>query len=586
MLRAMRFEAVLSALLALLLAARQWWPAFRSLPSTGFGDWQMIHHHWEAQRIAVQRFGEWPVWDPFFCGGITIAGNPESQLYAPLFWLTFLIGSIAAAKLFLLLHAACALLGMYWLARAEYRLQPGAAAFAAVAWALSGWLAWDGSGGHATFLPFAFAPWIVLCFRRSERSPAFVVATAALLVLTLLEGGTYPFPYFVLLLALELGLKLAQRGSVRAVLRGAAQIAALTTLAGAIRLLPIALELSATPRAVASEDALGWRDVWLMLTARSHEWSFAPHPYVWPEYGSYVGYSVLALAAIGAAACVARRAPPHLLLGLLLFGLLMLGSPAPYFPWPLLHELPVYDSLRVPSRFAVLVTFYLALLAGHALALLLMRLPRRPALAVAGLAVAAQSADMLAVTAEIVDRWHEPPLSSAAPEPAFHVANDSRYGFALASYPQLNVGSLLCYAGAMNWQASPALWIGRSAQARVVRARGRVLSWGVTTRRVFAEVDLPKPARVVFNQNHAPGWTASTGELQEDRGRLAVDLPAGRRRIELVYAPPALGYAAALSALGLGLMLWLLWRARATLPPPPVLHPVASRAPADAAHPD
>ena len=45
-----------------------------------------------------------------------------------------------------------------------------------------------------------------------------------------------------------------------------------------------------------SSDFLTLRDVLTMLTARDHAWRFPPHPYVWPEYGSYVGWPVLAFA--------------------------------------------------------------------------------------------------------------------------------------------------------------------------------------------------------------------------------------------------------------------------------------------------
>jgi len=62
---------------ALLLAALQWFPAFRDPAATGFGDWQMIHHNWEAAYVALARFGEWPLWDPFHCGGVSILGNPD-----------------------------------------------------------------------------------------------------------------------------------------------------------------------------------------------------------------------------------------------------------------------------------------------------------------------------------------------------------------------------------------------------------------------------------------------------------------------------------------------------------------------------
>src|SRR3954468_9808582 len=74
-------EHIAALIGALLLATLQWYPAFSDVRATGFGDWQMIHHNWEAAYIAITRFGEWPLWDPFHCGGVSILGNPESQVY-------------------------------------------------------------------------------------------------------------------------------------------------------------------------------------------------------------------------------------------------------------------------------------------------------------------------------------------------------------------------------------------------------------------------------------------------------------------------------------------------------------------------
>jgi hypothetical protein len=561
-----RVELGLAAGGAVVLALLQWWPAFERPLSTGFGDWQMIHHNWEAARIALARFGEWPLWDPFHCGGVTILGNPESQVYSPLFWLSFVTGSVIASKLFVVAHVACALLGMFVLARREYGCGVVAACFAASVWALSGFFAWHGAGGHATFLPFAFAPLVVLCFRRGLHDVRYVVATAALLALTLLEGGTYPFPYLVLLLGLELGRALLIDGPSRAraalVARKLLLLAGLTILLGGVRLLPVVISLADNPRQVESTDSLTLSEVWLMLTAREHPWRFPPHPYVWPEYGTYVGYFVPLLGLAGALAC-AYRGPRHLLVGVACFGALMLGSPAPWFPWPLLHELPVYDSLRVPSRFAVLFTFYLALLGAVAIELVLTRLRGRGRIAtgLAALLLAGQTADVLIVNHDVVDRWRGTPVFAGPPMPAFYMVKERGYHEAYASYPQRNIGTPLCYVGGMDWSVSPALWDGPMPQARVMpEDAGRVLTWNRSTRRLSAEVELRRPATLIWNQNHAPGFETSAGRLRSDRGLIAVDLPAGRATVQVRYAPSWLVPSVSLTVAGLALGAVLLRR--------------------------
>jgi hypothetical protein len=333
-----------------------------------------------------------------------------------------------------------------------------------------------------------------------------------------------------------------------------ATIVLLTSLLGAIRLIPIAIALHDTPRTIESRDFLGFADVVAMLTARSHAWRFPPHPYVWAEYGSYVGWPVVGLALAGAVLC-ARRGPRDVLAGAAFFLLLMLGSRAPYYPWPLLHELPVFDSLRVPSRFAILFTLYLALLAAIALQCLLRQARTQAWLRVASVLVAVQAVHMIAVHYRIVDSWNGPPISTAAPGADFHLVRDYDYDARYASYPHDNLGTDVCYVGGMSWPVSPALWIGARPQARVPNAVGHVRSAGRTSRRVFADVDLSADARVVFNQNYARGFVSSVGNVVEDRGRLAVDVPAGTRHVEVTYTPAWFLPSAALSLAGLALSL-------------------------------
>lgn len=540
--------------LSSLLALVQWWPMLRSASATGFGDWQMIHHNWEASFIALSRFGEWPLWDPFHCGGVPILGNPESQLYAPWFWLSFAFGTVFAVKLMLLGHIACAAAGMYWLARSRYQLQPGPAAVAAVAWSCSGCFVWDGAGGHATFLSFAFAPWLSYFIHRNHSLVRDAAAVAALLVLCLFEGGTYPLPFFVLWIGFELGVRAVYRKTLWPSLQFGAISVGLLAVCGAIRFVPIYLTLQAHPRQVPNRDALSLSDVWTMLTARTHSWRVPGHPFVWPEYGSYVGIAVVVLAALGIAIAV-RRARWHLLLGLLLYSALMLGNLGDYAPYSLLHRLPVYDSLRVPSRFAIFVTFYIALLAAHCVDAGLCRLKKpRTLLAASVVCVAGLCGDLLSASWSIVELWRHPPLSAAEPAREFYLLPGNTYA-SYASYPRLNVGTTNCYVGGMNWPVSQALWRGAEPQVRLPAGKGELHDWQSSPNSIRATLTTREPTRVLFNRNYARGYQSNLGAPANDEGLLALDVPAGQHTITLSYRPPELIPSAAVSLFGVALLL-------------------------------
>lgn len=561
--RAPRRSALILAAASLLAAVGLWLPAFRTLEGTGFGDWQFFHHMWEAGFVALTRYGEWPLWDPYHCGGITILGNPQSQHMSPLYLLALLAGPTLGSKLFLCAHAWAGFAGMYLFARREHDLGVPGAALASLAWAASGFFVSHGSGGHSAFLPFYFAPFVLLAWRAAARDLRYAAAVAGLLTLVLLEGGVYPFPYLMLLLAFDTLARTISGEAVRPIARAGTVAAMLTALLGAIRLLPIADELARNPRTMPSLDGVSVAEALEMLTAREHEWRYLGHEFVWPEYGTYVGWGILSLAALGVAS--ARRKPwLAVVAGAVVFFGLMLGQHGPASPWAIVHRLPIYDSLRVPSRFAVLFTLYLGLLAGRGLDWIADRFERpsmpamlaRASVVLPPLAIAAIATDLLIVHYPILDRWTDPPIVTDFVSPRYYLTAERPYGRYYASFPRMNLGSRGCYE-AMNFTPARGLWSGDQAQARVLGGTGSVVGFSRTTSRVFASVRLERASRVLFDQNFAPGWHSNLGEVVEQSGMLAVDLPAGAHQITLVYRPRTLVPGLSLSLLGLLLALTL-----------------------------
>jgi hypothetical protein len=545
------------------VALVQWWPMFRSPLATGFGDWQMIHHNWEAAYVAVSRFGEWPLWDPFHCGGVPILGNPESQVYSPWFLLSFVVGTVIAVKLMVLGHIACAAAGVYWLARRRYELRPEAAALAGIAWSCCGCFVWDAAGGHATFLSFAFAPWLTYFIHRGADQLREAAAVGGLLLLTLLEGGTYPLPFFLLWTMFELCVRVVARKDALGSVRFAAISYGVLAVCGAIRFVPIYLALKANPRQVPNHDALSLTDIWTMLTARAHPWRVPGHPFVWAEYGSYVGVVVVIMALIGLVV-VLRQRRWHLVLGLALFTSLMLGNLGDYAPYSLLHHLPIYDSLRVPSRFAIFFTLYLALLAAHALDHGLRRLPRpRLASNIGVLVAAGVFCDLVVASWPQTNLWAGAPLSSEPAAQHFHLVTRN-YHESYASYPRLNLGTRSCYVGGMNWPVSPALWLGDRPQVEVPPQAGKLQHWERTPNTFRAHVSLRAEARLRFNQNAARDFVSNTGTISSAKGLLALDLPAGEHHLTVKYRPRELLPSAAVSGIGLLGLLAILWRRRST----------------------
>lgn len=563
------------AMTSFIAAAALWAPAFWHWDASGFGDWQQFHHWWEIGVVSVRRFGEWPLWDPYHCGGVSQWGQPQAQNYGPLYLLFAVpFGTTIGHKLFIFVHHIIGWASTYVFARREERLTRAASFFGATVWCASGFYAWHAAGGHSTFLSFYYTPLLLLMWRRAQVDVRYCVPVALIMTEMLLEGAHYPVPFAVVILAFDSIARF--RGSNRGpVVRTIVVAGGLTAFLGAVRWMPILLAMHRYPRPIEDTDKMTLAEVLEMLTSREHAWTWPGHPWVWAEYGTYVGYGVLGLAAIGVLAALATRRF-SLIAGAGLFLLFAMGHHGPYWPATILHSLPFVSNLHLPSRWQVFFTLYLALLGAvgiHALDRGLSRVrftrdadwfrPMIPWLVVLGVIV-----DLYVVSLSVTDRWNGPPVGVGPAEAHFHLISSYRYHDEYSNYPSRNLGTMECY-DAVPWPKSRTLWSGDVPQVRFSNADGTttgregdvLTSFSRTNHTAFADVTLGSPGRIIFNQNHQQEWHSNVGHLVDDgETRLAVELPAGHHRVSIYFAPDDLPYSLITSGVGILLSLVLLTR--------------------------
>ena len=103
-------------------------------------DWDLFFFHTHSVYRSVAEFGELPLWNPWYCGGFPMIGNPQAASLDPFFLLDLLIGPIVAIKLKIVAHYAIGLGGMYWCCR-QMGLSLLASVYAAGTFLFSTWLA-------------------------------------------------------------------------------------------------------------------------------------------------------------------------------------------------------------------------------------------------------------------------------------------------------------------------------------------------------------------------------------------------------------------------------------------------------------
>jgi hypothetical protein len=558
-------------------------------------DWRHFAMLWEAARVSLGDFHQFPSWNPYHCGGLVLYQHPESPFPGPLFLLTFFwLPTAVAMKLWIVAHLVCGTLG----ARALVVDRGGSAAeqlLAAALMAASGFFAQHIGGGHLSFTPFLYLPLIVWAFRRSLRDVRYAAIVAGLFAVTVLEGGTYPAPLMAVALAAECLARLGSAEDRRAMARVVPVVAVLFVLLAGVRLLPELHYLREHPRLEPLDDGIGLGEVFSFWTTREHPRRMATHRYVWPEYDTYVGVVPVALMLVGVVVALfvpdPRRRERRI--DLAMFAALVwcaLGRVRPFSLAALLHTLPAFRSLRVPSRFLgpAMVGFGLlataALAAARRLAESRGRRAAQAARAAALVLALGVALDLCLTNQRVMQQGLEPILPRGPASADFFQNSAADYG-RLATYPVAGTGTRGCYV-ALEWKPAPGIVDGRVPQARLEPpTAGTIRQTLWSPNRLTFDIRLDVPALVIVNQNYESGWQAEGGEalgayvVPERRfwdirahpselpakgaiGLLAVPLAAGTHHLSLRHRPPWLWSGGFLSLAGLALAALILRGAR------------------------
>ncbi|MBI5490349.1 MAG: hypothetical protein HY905_23635 [Deltaproteobacteria bacterium] len=551
----------------------------------GQTDWGYFHFLDEVARRTVLDFGEAPEWNPYYCGGNVLAANTQAHVWSPWFVFPLIFGPAAGVKISIVLHGLIGAAGMWMLLGATGIRGPGRF-LGTTLFACAGFFGHQIAAGHVWALPFYYLPFVLLFLLRGCYELRWAALAGAFWGLMAMEGGVYPAPYTgvlvgAVLLAVVLGwTPLEGRARARGWKVFAAGAICLVAffLFAAAKLLPDIYHMAAVPRTAPEYpriglgtllDAFTWRNVTGTWDKPSHhDWGF------WGEYSTYVGWAGLALCA-GAVVLRFRQVRVQLVLLALSLSLAM-GALGPGTPWDLLHRLPVFENLRVPSRFLVFAAFILAWFAAIAVSggetWLRARLANHkwgwlavalPAVVAVGLAADTTSFNAHAFYMAFSDRPLDPDRPAA---PMEQIRGSYRR---MGDHVAANHGTMRCQEINSVPRSKRVGEQGRE-YGIVEPATGTVhlLDW--SPNQINLEVDLPGPATVWVNQNYHEGWSSDVGAVGPLDHQLTVQLPAGTRRVRLVYRAPGLRAGLLITALGAFLLAgWFIgdrwWRSKSSV---------------------
>lgn len=565
---------VVAAVTSLVLLSLYVSPLWNDLHTWGGTfDWGYFFFLAEVDRKTLVEFLQFPLWNPYYCGGSVHLANPQSFTLSPFNVFVLVFGTPMGIRLMLTATTLMAADGVRRWSLA-IGIEPPCAWLAGTFYAASGAMAQHLGGGHIGWMAFALTPYCLWAFHRAlDGDRRFIAVGAFALAWTFVHFGVYPYPYTALAVgAYGLCVGFAQRRVRSAVTIGLAMAALSLGLAG-LRLVPLIEFILEHPRSVRDQDALQFRELWEIYAVRHSARRFGRHPWVWPEYGNYVG--VLGVVTVGAGMVVAlarrtsRRWAWPAVAGVVFFVACQMGN-HPALPWTYIRKLPVYENLRVPSRFTTLVGLFAAPLFGWA-ATALVALVRAHRGALRVLAVAGMMLLVMSLANQIDfnrEQWRQtfgrsPPAGRPAPHFRQMRGNRAR----MFAYPRMNQGSLDCF------EESPLPKSKRLSGTRAVEEwlldpeRGSAKRFSWTPNRIEVHVRLTEASTLLINQNFAAGWNSSAGQVVSHEGLLAVALSAGDHRVVLSYWPRSFSFGLAVSIAALLVSAWLMFRGRSSGPP-------------------
>ena len=554
-----------SGLMAVLFA----WPLLTRISATGVWDWPEAAAHYEAARLTIFRYEQFPFWNPYMCSGAPGLANPQTYWLSLTFLFALMFGVVAGPKLAIVVYLTLGGLGMWLLLR---RLKIGwlAALLGPAVFLLNGFMAVHISGGQFLWLTLAWVPWVMYGYVRSRVSWRWVLFAGAGLAMIGLEGRSYLVGY--------LAIGLAASGLMEDVLyrwRGkglarAAAILASAFLLGAWKFIPDLHFLAMVSSSLGEGDVPAPGLTLLKALVARPGWVGDPTTHLdFIETGMYIGVVPVALAAAGFWALKKRR----LALILTFFGIVFLAI-ALSGEDSVLELVPVLRELRNPQRAMSLVLLVIGALAAAGLEWTGKKIFRRQRIARA----AFQAAVIIFTTLNLLlVAW--PALREGFQKVKDVSGGDSAPEFVDYAFRQdaatdpyetvrKNHGAAgFCPAVLQAWRDpeegtarvfSEERWQGFAFEA----AGGAKVSHTFTPNEITL---YPGGAarQVVINQNFAPGWRASAGEIQEtEEGLLAVDVPANVEEVVVTYRPPGFYLGLGLTTVFLAAAGSIAWRNR------------------------
>lgn len=344
------------------------------------GDFDYTAQLYEAFRISVLHYHQFPLWNPWMSGGLPLFANPQFGLFSLQSILVIPFGTIYGLKLAYILYALAGFWGMYLVCRRVLSSSPLRGLLISYIWVFSGFFAGHNIS-HYTFTSYFLFPWLLYFVHHRKNKWSWLGLGLAESII-ILSSVHYAFLMTALVVGIYFLFSIIWNKTTtvnnfyhlpcRSDLIFALKTLAVVIVVAGYRFITTYLFVSKNERAQALvvEPPTHIGALFDALFSPVGTLAKAPHTlWGWGEYSMYIGIgSGLALTIILVTAVVKWRNKkngllnnPAFVLSILAIGvlavLLALGDFGKYSPFHVLHKLPGFSQTRVSARWLMFTMF-------------------------------------------------------------------------------------------------------------------------------------------------------------------------------------------------------------------------------------
>lgn len=337
----------------------------------GVGDWNDFAELAAIGRYFIYSFQQFPLWDPYGCGGVDLLSHPEINYFSPFFIFVVFFGVPLGMKLNIIAHIVIGYIGFFKLCL-KLDFAKRAASLSSITFILSGFFISHIGEGHYTFLSMFYLPWIFYAFSLKQK---YAFTVNFVLLYCLFSSGSPNFIIFSLIIYIVLLIQKLLNKEV-SFIYNILHSTFLALCSSLFIFIPQLKTISALDRSQPYDHFSLFELIKSFINTPNRINDVSPGIWGNHEYINYLSPLTILVSIIGLLYILRKKINLVFVVVFLIGAILSLGSLNGYGLFQLIKMIPLIGQIRVPSRFIILSLCAIPIFFGYGMQLITQRFKR------------------------------------------------------------------------------------------------------------------------------------------------------------------------------------------------------------------